>query len=582
MAEKYISEMLTAEERDVIEAARSAEDFRDTAWEQYGADWIGHVPTAINSFVYYYFNCILFPYQLGEYYCPYPITEITVHGGRGSGKTDGVALALMAYHALHPGENWIHLSITKDQSKRAYDAIMNWGGMANDRVRFTDRFIKDAVTAPFPEIRLYPWSPEDPGTIVRFRSLGDENIERLRSLTAGTISVDEAFRDVQTDATYAQLRGCLRGVNQFRLNLLPKGEQEDFRLRMYKLALIVDPKRKEREKKRLNTWLKERGLNIRGLMLLQGNAGPNDWEWERHERGNIDPAHYWSITVTSHDNPFFGEENIKALERSFGENKELMEVEMLAKRPANLGSVFEAQVIKRARDDEALPLCRQMVHDETPGWTLESHAEYGIFRYYVPPIHGHLHVFGSDPGSGKAPGRNKWVILIFDITELPCRLVGFEMGYLSPRQTGNYMGYIQRIKDLTQMYPTAPGDVWVESTGPQKGMVQVAWPEGVTVTPVEFQASKLIYINFARQLMASRYIRFPAIQQLLIELGNYDYQDKELNQDCVMALICAAGGIWQYHQPDAWQPPSEDSGDEPEDGDRYGRLLERPLRRSVG
>jgi hypothetical protein len=48
--------------------------------------------------------------------------------------------------------------------------------------------------------------------------------------------------------------------------------------------------------------------------------------------------------------------------------------------------------------------------------------------------------------------------------------------------------------------------------------------------------------------------QFPEIPQFVLELGNYTMPDKKITQDCVMALICACGGIWRYYGGD-WQEP---------------------------
>jgi hypothetical protein len=415
-----------------------------------------------------------------------------------------------------------------------------------------ERFVADSVTAPFPEIRLKRWSKDDPGVICRFRGLGDDDIERLRSYEAGTVTVDEAFRKIKTGDTYSQLRGCIRGSNLFRLNHMPPDERDDLLLRVSNISMIIDPRERAVAQAQIETEIREKRLNKRGYMLLYGNAGAQPWEWERHDRGRTDPEHYWSYTATSYDNPFFGQAEREAVERSFGENRELLEIEMFARRPMNLGDVFEGRLIRQCMDHDLIVQAQARAGQW--GYACERHSDYGIFRFSVPPTQGHYHVIGADPGTGVAPLRNKWVITVWDVSETPVRMVAFEMGYISHKQKGDFRGFIARLKELQMTYPIGPGDVWVESTGPQKGMVQVAWPDDITLTPVELTGTKLELINEARQLLGNSLLTFPDIEQFVIELGNYVYDDKDIQQDCVMAFICACGAIYRYYGS-AWQTP---------------------------
>ena len=72
----------STDEQAIIKHVQLAEDFRYTAWAQYGEDWTDHIPANVNAFVWYYFRTLLFRWHLAMYYCPMEIKEITVHGGR--------------------------------------------------------------------------------------------------------------------------------------------------------------------------------------------------------------------------------------------------------------------------------------------------------------------------------------------------------------------------------------------------------------------------------------------------------------------------------------------------------------------
>lgn len=558
MADNDLLIKFTPEELDLIAYVLEAESFRDNAWQLYGQDWVNHVPNRINAFTYFYFGINLFPYQLAWYYCPVP--EATIHGGRGSGKTEGIAFALAAYMALHPGEDALWVSITKDQAKKGFDAIKRMGASDGRNPRFLERFVADIVSMPFPDIRFKHWDENDSGNVLRVRGIGDESIERLRSYTAGTIVVDEAFRDVAEDSTYAMLRGCIRGPNRYRFKtVLTPAQQLEVDNALYDLTKLEDPEERDIQEQAIWGWLREIGVAQRGFMSLMGNAGDKDWAWARHERARSEPESYWSFVATSWDNPYFGRKERQALERRFQDNPEGLEQEMLAQRPRSLGDVFRRRQIDQCCDLALAQIAANRMLSDQPGYFLGRQPDMGIYQYGVPPTAGHFHVISADPGMGVAPLRNKWVVMVWDVAQLPCELVYFEMGYLYKRSQGDYNGFLARLKWTTMVYPNLPGDIWVESTGPQKGMVQISYPEDLRVNAVSLTGRKLEYINMLVQILGNRMIVFPQIQQMLLELGNYQYRDLELNQDIVMAAICAAAGIWHYHQPPdvGWQGPTE-------------------------
>ena len=371
-------------------------------------------------------------------------------------------------------------------------------------------------------------------------------MEKLRSHTVGSIGFDEAFRDVPNgDVIFPQLRGCIRGLNAFYMALLPEAIKKEIDQLFNELSLTAHERKRKRLENRLSILIETHHLAKRSLFIAVGNAGPHDWEWERHALGQTDRAHYLSMTVTSHDNPYFTREQRLALERSFGENHELADVEMLGRRPMSLGTLFAARNLDAALNEDLL-LAREQTELGTAGYMLQEHLDYGPFHFQLPKVADHRYVVGADPGTGLAPRRNKWCIMVCDATARPARMVYFRMGYLHSRQVGDWLGFWAELKFVRDYYQVETGDLWVDSTGTQKGMTQLAFPEDLAVTPVSFTSQKLGLINMAAQLFAHQVLSMPLIPTLRQELGNYDLPDDKLTQDCVMALICLAGAIWRY------------------------------------
>lgn len=535
----------TSEEQEILSHVLPAEEFRYTAWDTYGPDWTEHIPQAINLAMWYWFGgARLYPWHLAVYYCPVP--NFTGMGGRGSAKTVGLSMANSLYTALHPGEPHLHVSPVKDQALRSYEAVIEWGSRASGRPSFNERFIKEAVVAPFPEIRFNSWHDADPGNVMRFRPLGDDDIERLRSLEAGTISVDEAFRTVEHPRTYAQLRGCIRGINQVKLALLPLNIRTEIEDLGYQVAMAPMGRSRTKLQAEYDHICAFHRLNRRNMLQLYGNAGPFDWSWELYDRGDDDPKHYFSLTVTSYDNPALGQENIAEMKRAYGDDVETMEQEMNAQRPGGQGDWFVTKTIARCIDEDLLPEMEEAVANNRPGWLLKKHFSYGVYLYQKPPDKQHHYVLGADPGSGAAPGRNKWAIMVYDITLRPAELVYFEMGNVLKKDVGDFNPFWKRVKEVVNTYPMGLNDAWVESSGNQKGMEQLAFPEDVRVVPVSLAATKPILLNQHRTLMAQGLLKWPLIMRLKLEHGNYTLPDTKLVQDLVMTAMCASGAVWRY------------------------------------
>ena len=148
-------------------------------------------PVAINGFIELYFGAhyTLFGHQLAMYYSPQRYNLVV--GGRGSGKTIPVAIVMMIWTALHPGEPWLHVGLSLDQAKKAYQAALDLAGRKHYRSdgtmtprTFAEVFIQDRREFPQPDIYFRPWDEHDggevagrqmAGNVIMFRPLGDED-----------------------------------------------------------------------------------------------------------------------------------------------------------------------------------------------------------------------------------------------------------------------------------------------------------------------------------------------------------------------------------------------------------------------
>jgi len=272
-----------------------------------------------------------------------------------------------------------------------------------------------------------------------------------------------------------------------------------------------------------------------------------------------------------------GRDAVKGMERAYGDG-ELRGVEMNADWPSDVGNIFSGRGLMRCLDPNALAETLRAYEDDIPGYMVRNHLEHGIFMYQEPSQRGHVYVIGADPGSGMIPDRNKWCIVTFDMSVTPFRMTYFEVGNVDHRQRGSFSLFWNRLRYCRDYYPGLPGDVWVESTGPQRGMNELAMPEDVRVTAVSLQTTKLILVNKWAALIDRGMLSWPDISIWTNEHSAYNIPDDQLDQDCVMAGICAGGAMWQYVDID-YQPREVEYAEAyPEDVvfDRNARPLERP------
>ena len=266
------------------------------------------------------------------------------------------------------------------------------------------------VFQPFPEIRFKRWDEDDPGTKLLVRSLGDQNVELLRSHTVGRISFDEPFREIETSDTISQLRGCIRGINQYRLKKLPLPEQGRYQGLLRGISLTT-PNERALLQADLDAFIIQHDLAYDGRMILYGNAGEANWSWERMDLAESDPQHYYAVRVSSYDNPTFTKEQLADLERSFGENAELRQVEMEGKRPTPAGRRVPQRHdrgLHRQRGPGNNGRESAQGHSRLPN---HRHAQYGIYYYQEPPVQDadgpHMHVIACDPGTGRHAGSQQ-------------------------------------------------------------------------------------------------------------------------------------------------------------------------------
>lgn len=523
------------------------------------------VPVAVNGFIELYFGThyTLFGHQLGMYYSPQRYNLIV--GGRGSGKTVPSAIMMMIWTALHPGEPWLHVALSLDQAKKAYNALLDIAGRKHYRSdgtltarSFADVFIKDKREFPQTDIYLKPWDEHDggevggkqqAGNIIMFRSLGDEDLERLRSTEAGCASGDEVLREVQDEKTIRHIRGCLRGLNPWLLAHLPNEKRKRIN-ELQQLVGIGNVTKNQELIDKCEAELEDMGVDRSKRFFAVGNAGQPEWVWEIMDISEDDPRFAWFIQVTMYDNVRLTPDDRRALEEAWGTDPETRQVELLGRRPMGMGNQIDSQLLQSA------------IREYPKAYILQDHRAYGILHFAKPPVPGHYYMIAGDPGKDKIPNRNSWCVMVLDISASPAEIVFFQMGNLGFRSK-TYMPYMDSYKHAVKTYPVvSPADVMYDNGGQQSGMHEVmldnlkrnelveddnelqdvlrneATGEPIYGNPQDFSnADKYKASNFLIDLLRKKALVWPNLSILIRQTSNWLLPDKEIPQDATMVLF---------------------------------------------
>jgi len=544
-----VEELLSPDEIELFHYGRQGDWFIQEGWNQYGPDWENHLPRDpnsdliyINALSRYLFNFAFQDFQAALYYCPIP--DRMIIGARGSGKTTVVAITLALIALLNPGLDWLHVAPSLEQARVMYDVILTWGAQGH----FNRLFLKHARTSPAPDIELRPWNQYDPGTHYFFRSIGahgGQPMELLRSLEAATISADEAFRLFESDYYVPILVGMSRGPNRYILNSRP-GLAEKYR----QFITLIEGEQDHRARQKLETELEkllaQEGAAKQFSITLSGNAGIWPCWWSRFKWGEDHPDKRWSQRWISKQNLYFTREQQAFLAQQFEGNPDGLQVEMFAQRPLISGGVFSAAYLNALADEELDRKAREAVEQDVPGWKYIKHPEWGLVNYREPAEKGVAYAAGTDPGTGKLPNRNCWVLLWCRLDGPPFKIVGLESGNLSWKGQGTLAPWIAAVKEMMALYRFPEGHIAAEASGPQKGVHEVVWPDELEIVPLIMSTIKPTLIMQA-QLMLSRsmFVR-PMIDMLHTQLIAYEYADKKLDQDFVMAFLALVAVVWPY------------------------------------
>lgn len=409
--------------------------------------------------------------------------KLWLAGIRG-GKSSTAAVGHLYTAFYKSGARTLNTSISLDQARVVFVECL--ARLKNTRL---ERYVEDVVRQPYPQIKLVNDSE------VWFRPIGFE-AELLRGWEFDLISIDEVGYVVR-EITVHTLRGRLLGAR-----------------RLGWLWQIGTPKGKG--------WVYKRWLR----------GDPSSAEYAR---ANPDPQRprFLSMLTTTRQNKMLPSERVQDLEESY--SSRLRQQEMEAVMLDDAESVFPLEDILKCQSQE---LERQVLaYLDT--LSREPDPEDGLSDFMLPSTPGHQYVVSVDLGKGKKkrPGRGATVAVALDISTTPWQVVGFRyvMG-------AGYKVAVPLVQEWKRYYRDA--EVALDSTGPGDPIDErLEEEEGTQIElPIRHTgATKAQMLHWLQMCLERGLVEYPFIKLLVGELRDYQYDDKDLSQDCVMAL---AQAVW--------------------------------------
>jgi hypothetical protein len=416
-----------------------------------------------------------------------PFYNTTAVWGIGSGKTSIVTASNIIDCITLPGFKALNASITAKQAELAFEMLDSWRE-GNSRL---DRLITNITLRPWPIVDFYN------GSQYEFRTAG-QGAKFIRGHEYDRANYDEAGLDMDGEAIKV-IRGRLRGRR-------PDGSP-----RMARLDCTGTPSP--------SVWFKHRfDIGFRGTP-------------EATEETLKD---YFSMRVSTYDNTMLTADQIRMMEKEYP--PEMIDIELGGIFPDYGMGFFPLNHINACADssilDEIYTALRPDHGSPKPGYTIVEWPRIGIVEFELPASPSGLYIIAGDPGTGAPPSRNAPVVMVYDLSVHPKKMVAFWWGSAK----GSYRPFLEKYQYFCQKYfPVARG---VDTTSTQKAIDELGFEEmGINIDPISFQNLKDAMLNALSLDITGHNICYPPIHGLINQLAIYRKEDdKKLDQDLVMTM----------------------------------------------
>ena len=436
--------------------------------------------------------------------------DITVIGGFGTGKTQGVAMSACVWAALTSDFKFLNVAPKAWQAKQMYDAIQQKAR----NTRFED-LIWENPRRPYPKIVLrYKIGAVLYESSLEFMS-ADKDATGILSWEGDWLNIDEAGLIPNLEEVITNVGSRLRGTVSGRVRL--------------------------------------------GRFSMISNSWDNFDLWSYFDQAAAEPDKFLSIVVSSRHNHNISEEHLERMLARIPEDERERFID--GSRPEGRGHFFSKEAVYGCEFLHGVELAEQAQSEGTPGYKVEKLHGAGVTYYMTPRQKDRVYMVFGDPGTGEAPKRNSPVLMCWDVTDfpnLPAKLVAFYWG----NGYGKIGPFITQLLNFVTIFrPVAAG---IDSTGPQKNMNYLIneyalkkhfegkpTPIGVIngIKGMDFSGPKKIsYLHAARLLIEGGLLTWPKkIIGIRSQLTNYDFEDdKKIAQDIVATLAMSAHAIRSY------------------------------------
>jgi hypothetical protein len=206
---------------------------------------------------------------------------------------------------------------------------------------------------------------------------------------------------------------------------------------------------------------------------------------------------------------------------------------MMAERPDYPGAEFSRSVIESCQDFNLNTIIEDSIEED--GYRYDVDGSIGCTKYETPSLPNRYYILVGDPGQGNPTERNAGVVQVWDVTEVPFKLVYFDWVFGNSR----YENFFASFEYAYAKY--RPEVAGFDSTGTQKGWDELIFEkDGLLVEQINFQGQKMLMLNSLKLMMQGRTVKYPFIKGFRQQLSRYVLPDTKLAQDIVACTIMAA------------------------------------------
>jgi hypothetical protein len=342
-------------------------------------------------------------------------TRLIVVGGFGSGKTLAIGMSASIYALVTPDFKFLNAAPQQKQAKAMYEHIITvTRGTRFEELIFNDR------ESPYPFIELrFIYRGKLMISTLEFMSAA-KNAENILAWEGDWANLDEA--------------GLMDDLSKLRRNL--------------------------GSRVRGNV----RGRYRLGRLSFTTNSWYNPEFWAMYDMAQEDPENYLSVTVFTEHNKNITDKQLEMIMKDIPQDEH--DQFLRGGRPKGRGDEFDEGIVLQCESIMMDELVNDM-QKRGAGVAIRRKRAAGITYLTMPRIDDRDYILIGDLGKGNAPFRDAPVLQVWDVSNVPARMVAFYWG----NGKGTIHPFVRELVKLAIKY--RPIYIGVDNTGPQAGTVEM-------------------------------------------------------------------------------------------------------------